>query len=309
MKDQLIITGATGFVGQNLVPYLEDKDYLVNKVSRNVINSKSISYDILNKNDLNKCKAFIHLAGKAHDLKNVSKPEEYFNVNTELTKQVFDIFLDSDCEVFIFISSVKAVQDHLDGVLTEDMEAMPKSPYGQSKLAAEEYILNMKIPDNKRVYVLRPCMIHGPNNKGNLNLLYKIVKQGIPSPFGLFNNKRSFVSIANFCYIIEELLLKMPSSDVFNVADDESYSINELMQIISESLSKKSTIIKVPKFIIKIIANIGDLISFLPLNSERLEKMTENYRVSNLKILNTLNIVLPVTAKEGLKSTIQSFKK
>ena len=68
----------------------------------------------------------------------------------------------------------------------------PSNYFGQSKLLAEEYILSKEIPNDKHVYILRPCMIHGPGNKGNLNLLYKIVSKNIPWPLGAFENKRSF---------------------------------------------------------------------------------------------------------------------
>ena len=78
------------------------------------------------------------------------------------------------------MSSVKAVADVVDGILTEDVIPNPKTVYGKAKLAAEVYILSKEIPENKRVYILRPCMIHGPNNKGNLNLLYSLVSKGIP---------------------------------------------------------------------------------------------------------------------------------
>ena len=113
------------------------------------------------------------MAGKAHDLKNVNDQSEYYIANTEFTKQVFDQFLESDAKVFITLSSVKAVADKPETELTEDYIPNPITHYGKSKLLAERYILNKEIPHGKRVFILRPCMIHGPGNKGNLNLLYK----------------------------------------------------------------------------------------------------------------------------------------
>ena len=126
-------------------------------------------------NDLN---AIIHLAGKAHDTKKATDEKVYFDVNLGLTKQIFDFFLQSSAEKFVFFSSVKAVADKVNGSqLKEDIVPDPQSPYGKSKLAAENYILSQKLPINKRVYIIRPCMIHGPGNKGNLNLLYNIVQK------------------------------------------------------------------------------------------------------------------------------------
>ncbi len=309
MKD-ILITGSTGFVGTNLIPYLKRKGNNVLGISRKIDHDTYtvIDYKSLDVTCLNRANAFVHLAGKAHDLKKTSNDEEYFIINRDLTIKMFDLFLESSCSVFIFVSSVKAVADSLNNPLTEDTLPNPQTPYGKSKLEAENYILSKKIPKGKKVYILRPCMIHGPGNKGNLNLLYTIVRKSVPSPFGYYNNKRSFVSIENFCFIIEHLLDQEPASNVFNISDDDSFSINELIQIIGISIDKKTYVLKVPKFIIQMVAYIGDVFSFIPLNSERLEKMTENYEVSNTKIQRVLNTTLPIKAEEGLKKTIKSFR-
>lgn len=83
--------------------------------------------------------------------------------------------------MFIFFSTAKAAADRVEGVLTEDVVPSPVGPYGESKIKAEEYILgNFPAGNDNRVYILRPCMIHGPGNKGNLNLLYSVVSKGIP---------------------------------------------------------------------------------------------------------------------------------
>jgi len=301
---KIAITGVTGFVGQNLAKYLADIDIL--GVSREA-KGLNISYPELSLNIFNKQKAFIHLAGKAHDLKKISDDNEYFEVNTELTKRLFDQFLKSDCETFIYMSSVKAVADQADGILTENVKPNPITVYGKSKLAAEEYILSRKNLKNKRVYILRPCMIHGPNNKGNLNLLYSFVSKGIPYPFGKYFNKRSFVSIDNLCFIINELIDNNKiESGIYNIADDVSLSTIDLVRIISEVLNKPTRIIKLPKLFVEFLAKVGDFFPLL-INSERLQKLTENYEISNLKIKQAIKKKLPLSSKEGIKKTINSF--
>jgi len=300
----ILITGITGFVGVNLVEYLKDS-YHLDGIFRN--NSTNISYDNLNVEHFNKANSFIHLAGKAHDIKGVSKPEEYFEVNTELTKRLFDIFLQSECEKFIFISSVKASADTVEGLLLESDDENPITPYGQSKLEAERYIQNQKIPNGKKVYILRPCMIHGPNNKGNLNLLYNFISKGIPYPLGSFKNKRSFVSIDNFCFVIKELVDNNIESGLYNVADEESVSTTELVRFIGQEINKPAQVWNMPKYLIMMLSKIGDLFK-LPLNSHRLDKLTENYQVSNKKLVDALGEKLPISAKDGLKKTIKSFK-
>lgn len=301
-----IITGNTGFVGTNLINYLNIKNKKVLGVSRNPKQSE-ICYTKLTIEILNNAKNFIHLAGKAHDLKKTSNDSEYFEVNTELTKRLFDQFLESDCEVFIYMSSVKAAADSVEGVLTEDVIANPITLYGKSKLAAETYILSKDIPKSKRVYILRPSMIHGPNNKGNMNLLYRFVSKGIPYPLGKYENKRSFVSIDNLCFIINELIDNAKiESGIYNIADDTSLSTIDLVQVISKVLCKQPRILKVPKCFVRFIAKVGDLFP-IPMNSERLLKLTENYEVSNVKIKNAIKKKLPLSSVEGIRKTIASF--
>lgn len=308
---RILITGSTGFVGSNLIPYLERhfNDLDLFNIVRNAhipSNTKQIiDYESFFKNK-NQFSTYIHLAGKAHDLRNVSDESEYFHVNYELTKRLYNHFIvDPLSETFIFISSVKAVADKVEGILTEEHIPDPMTAYGRSKLKAENYIRN-NLPINKRVIILRPCMIHGPGNKGNLNLLFSIVKMGIPWPLGAYNNSRSFLSIENLCFVIKEVLFGKLKSGTYNLADDGTISTNNLIQLIAEPNKSKARILNVPKSIVKIIANFGDIFR-LPLNSERLQKLTENYVVSNKKIVSELGQPLPVSANDGMRETIQSL--
>ena len=306
MKSNLI-TGNKGFVGSNLVEYFKNQNKIIQGISRYPLHNE-ISYEDLDEEIINNSNCFIHLAGKAHDLKNISNDVEYYDINTELTKKLFDKFLKSTCEVFIFISSIKAVTDSSENPITENINANPITIYGKSKLAAENYILSKEIPKSKRVYILRPCIIHGPHNKGNLNLLYSFVSKGFPYPFGKYENKRSFLSVENLCFVINELI-DNPSieSGIYNISDDAAISTNDLVKLISKELKKPIRILNTPKFILNTLAKIGDLIS-APLNSERLQKLTENFEVSNLKIKKAIQKELPLSSKDGIKKTISFFQ-
>ncbi len=299
MTLEIAITGATGFVGTNLKKYLA-ANYEINPISVRFIPNQELNIN---------GDAIIHLAGKAHDLKKVSQPNEYYEANHALTKQLFDAFLESNSKTFIFISSVKVAADVVEGRLTEEVVSQPITPYGKSKKMAEDYILGQTIPEGKKVYILRPCMIHGPENKGNLNLLYQLVSKGIPWPLGAFENRRSFLSVENLCFVIKELLIqeKIPSG-VYNVADDESLSTNELIQLMAQSQNKAAQIFNIPKGGINAIAKMGDFLR-LPLNSERLQKLTESFEVSNSKIRKAIGKPFPVDAKQGLLTTFESLKK
>jgi nucleoside-diphosphate-sugar epimerase len=294
---KITLTGASGFAGTNLLQYLKKFD----------IQKLSLRYQQSQQIDLENTDAIIHLSGKAHDLKKVSQSQDYYNANFELTKQLYDAFLKSEAKKFIFISSVKAAADTVVGILKEDMMPHPQTHYGKSKLMAEQYIQAQDLPEGKAYYILRPCMIHGPGNKGNLNLLYQLVKRGIPYPLASFENQRSFLSVENLCFVIKEILEHDIPSGIYNLADDESLSTNELVKEIALTLNLKPKLWKIPASFIKSAAKIGDQFS-LPLNTERLTKLTENYVVSNQKIKAALGKELPISTREGLKKTISSFQ-
>ena len=308
---KILITGVHGFVGSNLVSYLAPNNELygldiVAPEKEGII--KTYSWDDLDAGLVPNIDAIIHLAGKAHDTKNQSAADVYFKVNTGLTQKIFDWFLaQPSCKKFVFFSTAKAAADKVDGILTENVVPAPVGPYGESKIAAERYILD-HMPTDKQVYIFRPCMIHGPGNKGNLNLLYNVVRKGIPWPLGAFENRRTFTSVENICYAVNGVLTKDVPSGIYNMGDDEALSTIELIEEICKSLGKKAHIWKLPKGMMTGFAKVGDALH-LPLNSERLRKLTENYVSSNAKLKNALGVEkMPVDAREGLKVTLESFR-
>lgn len=307
----ILISGVHGFVGSNLVASLKNDNtiYGLDIISPEKEGiEKTYSWDDLNNGVIPDVDAIIHLAGKAHDTKNKAAADVYFKVNTGLTQKIFDYFLAHESiKKFVFFSTAKAAADKVEGILTEEVVPSPKGPYGESKIAAEKYILEHPAND-KQVYILRPCMIHGPGNKGNLNLLYSVVKKGIPWPLGAFENRRTFTSVENICFAVNGVLTKNVPSGIYNMGDDEALSTNELIEEICKSLGKKAHIWKLPKGLMNGVAKVGGFLH-LPLSPERLRKLTENYISSNAKIKAALGVQkMPVDAREGLKVTLESFK-
>jgi len=339
----ILITGIHGFVGTNLVNALKVQHtiYGLDIVSPPKVGVlKTFSWNELDQLPL--VDVIIHLAGKAHDTKNETDAQVYFDINTGLTEKIYDWFLNSGAKKFIFFSSVKAAADKVEGILTEDVVPDPKGPYGESKIKAENYILSKEPPTPKgeeekeqeprtknqeprvksqevrealptinyplkKTYILRPCMIHGPGNKGNLNLLYQVVKKGIPYPLGAFENRRSFTSVDNLSFVIGQLIENDIPTGIYNVGDDETLSTNELITLMANTLGKPNRIWKWNKTLILFAAKVGTLLH-LPLNTERLQKLTENYVVSNAKLKKALGIEkMPVRAEEGLRKTISSI--
>lgn len=293
---KVLIQGISGFVGQNMIKELGQNFEIVGL-------NRAINFE----NQQLFGDAFINLAAKAHDTLNVTNPSEYYLVNTDLSKSFFDAFLHSTASTFIYFSSVKACADEVSGTLLESDIPNPKTHYGKSKLLAEEYILSKKIPPGKRVYILRPCMIHGPGNKGNLNLLFNWVKKGYPWPLGAFDNQRSFCSIENVSFVVNELLTRTDiPSGIYNLADNDTLSTNQLIKLIGQALHKDIKIWKINLILIRFFASVGDMLK-LPLNSERLHKLTSGYVVSNEKLLKALGKPLPMNAQNGMAHTLAHF--
>ncbi|MDD3944860.1 MAG: NAD-dependent epimerase/dehydratase family protein [Bacteroidales bacterium] len=325
----ILITGASGFVGSHLVAHFAEKGHIIDvldlgqPVPDNV--RQSFHWDGLDQLDLGVYDAVIHLAGIAHDVRGKANEDLYMKVNYGLTKEVFTRFLEARSVAsgqkakprsFVYFSTVKAVADRVEGdVLTEDAMPNPLGPYGESKLKAEKFIRESfekagaeagTQPTN--VYILRPSMIHGPGNKGNLNLLYQVVRRGIPWPLGSFDNKRSFTSVRNLCVLVERVSAGGIPSGVYHVADDAPVSTNRLIELICQSLGKRPKIMHICSKLIKSFTRIGDVLH-LPLNSLRLQKLTEDYVVSNRKLKDALGMnAMPFTTEEELLLTLESFK-
>lgn len=292
-----LVFGGSGFIGQNLL-----------NIS-NQYSSVSLRDPHWNEH-VDGAETWINLVGKAHDHKGLGTEMDYYYANVQLAKEVFEAFVLSEAKLLIHISSLAAIEEfESDKALSENDDCSPVSWYGKSKRAAEEWLLSQELPNEKKLIILRPPMVHGPGDKGNLGLLYKFISKGIPYPLTAFDNKRSLISIQNFCYFIEQIVERNHklATGIYHISDDEPISTSEIINIIKKITGKNTMNFSIPKFLIKGIAKIGDVIP-IPLNTKRLKKLTSNLLISNQYIKNKLTISnLPLTAKKGLEITIRSF--
>jgi nucleoside-diphosphate-sugar epimerase len=289
----IYLTGSTGFVGTKLIESF--KPYFIinrfNKGSRIDINE-----DIV-----------INLVGKTEDKEVASDFDEYYQINTEFSNRLFDAFLVSKAQIFITISSVKAVANEYNFKITEEHIPNPKTFYGKSKLLAENYILSKKLPNDKSFYILRPSLIYGAGNKGNLKFLYRVVSKLYIWPFGAFENKRTYCAVENLIFTIKEFLnTEGIPSGIYNVCDDEALSTNELIQLIACSKKRKPVILKIPKTLIIMIISAMDYL--IPgVRNDFFTKLTSSLNVSNAKLKKVLGKNLPISSKDGLLNTFKSF--
>ena len=285
-----LISGAYGFVGTNLCRYLSGRGHECIALDLAAARRDGVPYaafftwDDAERIPWADIDAVVHLAGKAHDLKKVSDPRSYFDINVGLTKRLFDV-CGGKVPRFVYFSSSKA--------------ADADTPYGKSKLAAEQFL-------DGRAIVLRPAMIHGPGNKGNLNLLWGIARRGFPWPLAAFENRRSFTSIGNICAAVEALC-ERGANGVYPIADDEMLSTNRIIELMATACGRKARLWRLPRGLMRFAARVGDVMH-LPLNSERLGKLTEDSFVDNAQLKAHLGwSQMPIRAEDGMRETLRSF--
>lgn len=278
---RILITGSNGFVGTNLRRFLESRGHQCVTLD---IRDADYDWTEFAKIPFESCDAIVHLAGKAHDLRKVASEQSYFDINVGLTEKIFNASI-GKVSRFVYFSSSKASADG--------------NAYGRSKLAAEQFL-------DGRAIVLRPAMIHGPGNKGNLNLLWGIARRGLPWPLAAFENKRSFTSVGNICAAVEALC-ERGENGVYPIADDEMLSTNRLIELIAETCGKKAKLWRIPKGLMRFAAKLGD-VAHLPLNTERIEKLTEDSFVDNSLLKAKLGWTqMPIRAEDGMRATLRTF--
>lgn len=296
---EIVITGASGFVGKNLTRLFTELGHVVIPLS-----VRNKGWELPAKAD-----AIIHLAGIEKDTGSGDQ-SEYFRVNADLSAQVFEKFLTSNIRDFVFFSSIKAAADSLETVLTEETVPAPLTPYGRSKLRAEELLRGYDVPSGKRLIILRPALIHGPEDRGNMRLLYKLVERKLPYPFGAFENQKSYIGVKNLTYLLLEMLTdkEFPGA-VYNVADDTPLSTRRIVEIMHEELGRKAQIWDIPVALWKVSLKCASFVG-LGIVTEKVKKLTDNFVISTAKLKTALGISqLPQNAEEGFRETVKSFKR
>lgn len=310
MEHTILLTGASGFVGQNIINELPNARFVVFEHRSKVLDSDRIIHRISSfEEDIPTCEIWINLAGKAHDLSRVQSDEAYVEANVAFTQRVFAAFQQQKgAKLFIQLSSVKAIADDPAAPINEDSQENPKTIYGKTKLQADRFLQEASVEIPKRVIILRPAMIYGPGNKGNLNALFSYCKSGLPYVLARFNGQRSYLSISNMLHIVEQCIHdESISSGVYCVSDRETVRTNDLVQWIYDVLGLKPRMIAVPRFLVRVVARAGDYLP-IPINSDTLKKIGTDYVVDSQKIQNLLKSPLPIASQEGLKNTLRHFK-
>jgi len=323
-KGKVLITGASGFIGHHLSKYLISKGFYIigtyNRRKPKIIHNKFLPLyigDAKSKKSwdpiVSSVDFIIHLIGKAHvfDKKNRAFLKEFREVNVEITRALATSCLKTKrLKKIIYVSSVSAIASSSTLPLKDDTVCRPDTEYGLTKYEAEKVIEEV-LGDSKAWCILRPPLIYGPGDPGNLSRLINLIKKSVPLPFKNVENKRSFLFVGNFNETMYRLLIREDVSfKQYLISDNEIISTPELIKLISKILNKRVYLFHFPESWLLRLGQIGDYLKFLlkidiGFNSYAVERLIGSLVIDNSRIKKELNFDLPFSLYEGLKETLK----
>ncbi|KGP63650.1 NAD-dependent dehydratase [Legionella norrlandica] len=306
---KVLVTGATGFIGSSLVPVLVAAGYDV----RCAVWQKN-KYMLAEQVEINKLEEVpdwtealegvdivIHLAARVHIMKDdaLSSLNEYCKVNSIATKNFAEQAAKHKVKRFVFLSTIKVNGEVslAHSPFSEESTVQPTDPYAQSKLNAECYLQEISRNSGMEVVILRPPLVYGPGVKANFLKLLSMVQKGWPLPFASINNKRSFIFIDNLISAILTVMTHpQAANQLYLVADNESWSLAELLSILAQSMKVDLRLFRFPA---SLLAGLFKISGMSGLNTRLLGSL----EVNNKKIISELGWLPPVNSSEGLKKT------
>jgi nucleoside-diphosphate-sugar epimerase len=313
--NNILVTGATGFIGGHLLPVLHKKNLQITLAVRNDLPEKlNPDYKVFNVGEieentdwteaLKEVDTVIHLAARAHQLNDqaINPEAEFLRINCEGTEALVKQAIASGVKHFIFISSIGAMGTLSEQILTEKSPCHPDSPYGRSKLQAEQALIELCQNSPMTWTILRPTLVYGIGNPGNMERLMKLVKTGFPLPLGSIKNRKSFVYVGNLVdAIITCINQPNAKNQTFIVSDGDDLSTTDLIRRLGKALRKSPLLLPVPAELLRLTtkllgkADIGD-------------RLLGSLQVDSSKIRQMLDWTPPYTVDQGLQATADWFK-
>jgi nucleoside-diphosphate-sugar epimerase len=319
MLDQsgtVLVTGATGFVGRCLLdrllkcqikvtvtlrsqpPYSPQTKYL------ECVQVGEIDATTNWKSALENMDVVIHLAARAHIIKDSAKNPavEFDYINHQGTANLVRQAIAANVKHFIFISSIGAMATLSDRTLTETTPCDPDTPYGRSKLKAEEALISLASQSAMTWTILRPTLVYGPGNPGNMERLLKLVKRRLPLPLGAIDNCRSFVYVENLVdAIVKSIDHPNAISQTFLVSDGEDLSTPQLIRRLAHYLGVRAPLLPIPPVLMRAGGKLTG-------KSDVVSRLLGSLAVDSHKIRQNLNWKPPYTVDQGLQATADWFK-
>lgn len=244
----------------------------------------------------------VHLAARAHLLNDTaSDPEaEFHQVNTLGTLRLVEQAIQAGVKHFLLVSSVGAMASSCLNPLTEESICWPDTPYGRSKLRAEETLTQLAATADMTWTIIRPPLVYGPRNPGNMERLIQLVVKGIPIPLGSVSNRRSLIYVGNLVdAIVICLSHPLAANQLFLVSDGQDVSTPELIMAIATAMERPFILLPIP---LPLLAAVSKVLG----KQDLLEKLTASLTLDIQKIRRAINWNPPYTFAEAIKKTIQS---
>lgn len=312
-----LVTGASGMIGRCLCTRLQSQGWYVIALNRTLelgpwhqVSIWDAKAEGVNLSSFGRLDALFHLAGKAHALdETVQDDGEYFAINAEGTRKLLETARATGVRSFVFFSSVKAMGEGSDICIDESKPCHPETSYGKSKLAAEKLVLEGDYVHHP--VVIRPSMVYGNTEKGNLPKMIKAIGSGKFPPLPEVGNRRSMVHVDD---VVQAAILAAEHAEAagqtYIVTDGESYSTRQMYEWICEALHKPLPVWNLPLFVLKLLAKVGDLIGALRgrrfvFDSDGLDKLTGSASYSSAKIERQLGFKANRNLREALPEIAQ----
>ncbi|MGB8328482.1 MAG: NAD-dependent epimerase/dehydratase family protein [Polyangiales bacterium] len=325
---RVLVTGAAGFVGRNLIPMLEDMGHALTLAlrtpksedrlptprtqgERRTVVIGEIDQHTDWREALQGANAVVHLAARAHVLTETADEETALQtINARGTERLVEQSIEAQVDRFVLMSSIGAVTTASDVLVTSETDCAPTTAYGRSKLAAERALIERSAQSSMGWTILRPTLVYGPGNPGNMKRLVTLVKRGIPLPLGSIHNRRSFTFVGNLADVtVTALTHPNARNTAFLVGDGEDVSTPELVRKIAALSGVRARLLNVPLPILRGIARGSDRIAAatgisLPLNFQDLDRLVSSLFVEVEPLRARLDWTPPFSLDSGLRCTL-----
>lgn len=308
MTKKICVTGATGFIGNDVCNYLDNLGYDVTRISRDERIGYSAVGNIDNKTNwksaLMGSECVVHLAARAHILHEqaLDPREAFFKVNVDGTLNLARQAVSAGVKRFVFISSIGVNgETTTNQPFTEKSNVHPQSLYALSKLEAESGLRTIEKESGLEVVIIRPPLVYAANAPGNFQRLMKLVSLNVPLPFGRLNNHRSFVALDNLTDFIATCIdHPAAGGETFLISDSQPISTTELIRLLSEGMEKKVTLFPFPDSIISLGARLVG-------KKKIYQQLYCSLVIDITKAGNLLGWLPPVAFDEALKKAASAF--
>lgn len=246
---KILVTGATGFIGSHLVPFLKTR-HEVETINARTVSATSTEWHA----QVDRCDVLVHLAGRAHVSSKTSDSEIYKSINTDLTEMLAQrLALNSKHIIFVSSSVAYGHQSHVGEPFLVNDSLQSGSPYAASKVAAEVRLQTISKQHQLTHTIIRPPLVYGPGVKANFLSMMQWVNSDVPLPLGSARNLRSFVGIRNLIDLIENCVTNdAAKNQIFNVSDDHDVSTTDLLKMIATSMDKRARLVKIPLTVLRL---------------------------------------------------------